>query len=169
MAIPTYQKTELGRQVLKDRSPELTSKQRSAFILFDGNRSTLEVLNATSGLGMSLDDVEMMVQRGFLSPVVKPVSQAVPRPAMQPSEVPVKADSAGLVFGVSGLTEDQDRYQSAYLMATELTSSLGLRGFRLNLAVEAAGSLQQLRALAPKIREALGAEKVSRFEQTLGL
>jgi hypothetical protein len=54
-------------------------------------------------------------------------------------------------------------------MATELTSSLGLRGFRLNLAVEAANSLQQLRALAPKIREALGSDKVSQFEKTLGL
>jgi len=169
MAIPTYQKTELGRQVLKDRSPELTSKQRSAFILFDGTRSTLEVLNATSGLGMTPDDVDMMVQRGFLAPVVKPAGTGGPRAASSLSEVPASSTPAGLVFGVSGLTEDQDRYQSAYLMATELTSSLGLRGFRLNLAVEAAGNLQQLRALAPKIREALGPDKVRLFEQTLGL
>jgi len=34
-----------------------------------------------------------------------------------------------------------------------------LRGCRLNLAVEGAGSFEQLAALVPRIREAVGAEK----------
>ena len=40
--------------------------------------------------------------------------------------------------------EGRRRYQSAYPLATKLTASLGLRGFRLNLAVEAAGSYEEL-------------------------
>lgn len=48
------------------------------------------------------------------------------------------------------------RYQAAYPIATEITSSLGLRGFRLNLAVEGAQSFDDLAALAPKIRELVG-------------
>ncbi len=42
--------------------------------------------------------------------------------------------------------------------ATNVTASLGLRGFRLNLAVEAASDHDALLALLPKI-QALGGEK----------
>jgi hypothetical protein len=53
----------------------------------------------------------------------------------------------------------QQRYSDAYPIAIQLTSGMGLRGFRLNLAVEGAGSYEQLVALAPKIRELVGPEK----------
>jgi hypothetical protein len=42
-----------------------------------------------------------------------------------------------------------------------------LRGFRLNLAVEAAGDLDKLKELAPKIREAVGPEKFLELENAL--
>jgi hypothetical protein len=61
----------------------------------------------------------------------------------------------------------QQRYQDAYPIATRLTASLGLRGFRLNLAVEAAGNYEQLGQLAPKIREAVGQEKYAPLEDAL--
>jgi hypothetical protein len=61
----------------------------------------------------------------------------------------------------------QQRYQDAYAVATKLTAGLGLRGFRLNLAVEAAGTYEQLAALAPKIRAAVGDEKAAALEQAL--
>ena len=62
---------------------------------------------------------------------------------------------------------DMERYQAAYLIATELTSGLGLRGFRLNLALEGAGGFDDLAALAPKIREAVGDAKFARLEKAL--
>jgi len=43
-------KTEIGQQVLKDRSVRLTPRQRSAFILFDGRRSVADVLAAGMGV-----------------------------------------------------------------------------------------------------------------------
>ena len=42
--------------------------------------------------------------------------------------------------------------------ATQITSSLGLRGFRLNLAVEAAADLKELIELLPKIEAAASSE-----------
>ena len=57
--------------------------------------------------------------------------------------------------------------QAGYLIATELTAALGLRGFRLHLAVEGATGFDSLAALAPKIREAVGADKYARLEQAL--
>ena len=53
----------------------------------------------------------------------------------------------------------QARYAEAYPIATRLTGSLGLRGFRLNLAVEAATSYKALRDLGPRIRDAVHAGK----------
>ena len=44
---------------------------------------------------------------------------------------------------------------------------MGLRGFRLNLAVEGAGSFEDLATLAPKIRELVGDEKFARLDKAL--
>ena len=61
-----YAKTEAGQQAFKTRSAELTARQRSAFILFDGKKSDQEVLTMTAGLGVSPSDIEHMLARGFL-------------------------------------------------------------------------------------------------------
>ena len=55
----------------------------------------------------------------------------------------------------------------AYPIATRLTAALGLRGFWLNLAVEAAGELDKLTELAPRIRDAVGAEKCKDLDGAL--
>jgi hypothetical protein len=44
---------------------------------------------------------------------------------------------------------------------------LGLRGFRLNLAVEAASDLDKLKEIAPKIKAAVGPEKYLELENAL--
>ena len=41
-------------------------------------------------------------------------------------------------------------------MATQLTAGMGLRGFRLNLAIEGASGYDDLLALLPKIQAAVG-------------
>lgn len=157
---------------MKDRSSGLTTKQRSAFILFDGARTTTEVLNATSGLGMTEDDVSAMVQSGFLVAVAgaaKPAASSASSSSAARAAPASRAGNPDADTEPAGFIDDQERYKNAYLIATGLTASLGLRGFRLNLAVEAASNLQELRALAPKIRDAVGADKVRKFEQALGL
>lgn len=174
MASPVYQKTELGRQALKDRSAGLTPKHRSAFILFDGSRSLSDVLAATVGLGVTRNDLELMVQQGFLE--LAPNQGAAPAQqrtapvtsVAQGAVVPVPSPLGGVAASATSMTESQERYQSAYPIAAALTSSLGLRGFRLNLAVEGASNVEQLRALLPKIREAVGPEKCRALEFVLG-
>lgn len=144
-----YVKSELGQKTFKDRSVPLTPRQRAAFILFDGKRSLADVLAATAGLGVVADDIEHMVRMGLLEENSDPPAAA---PAAAPAE--------------STLTP-QERYQRAYPIAIQLTSSLGLRGFRLNLAVEGTTSYEQLLELAPRIREAVGADKCKALEAAL--
>ena len=63
-----YAKTEAGQLALKERSPQLTSRQRSAMILFDGKKTVDQVLAATAGLGIVATDIDHLLALGFLAP-----------------------------------------------------------------------------------------------------
>lgn len=141
-------KTEQGQQAFKSRSAQLSGKLRSAYLLFDGKRSVQDVLKATQGLGVGLQDIEALLLAGFL---VAPVAYAEPLPQMVS---PV-------------LRTPQERYRDAYPLAVALTGKLGLSGFRLNLSVEGATGYEQLAAVAPKIKEAVGPQAYAPLEQAL--
>ncbi|MCY1162754.1 MULTISPECIES: hypothetical protein [Polaromonas] len=157
-----YIKTELGQTALQDRSLALTPRQRSAFIMFDGKRNLAEVMKATLGLGVTQDDVDRLVSLGLLvqqaSPSVEKFTAATAPPA-----------AAALSQTPDGqpTLSAQAHYSKAYPIAIRLTAGLGLRGFRLNLAVEGATDLDKLKELAPKIREAVGPEKFLELENAL--
>lgn len=175
-------KTQAGQEALKDRHGGLTSRQRSAFILFDGKRSTGEVLAATAAMGITQDDVQAMIAQGLLEPQSSSgagAAVAAAAAARGSGQAVVAAAAASAVSGTSfeatvameavggSGRSDQQRYKDAYPVATELTAGLGLRGFRLNLAVEGSGSFSDLAALAPKIREAVGDAKFARLDKAL--
>ena len=137
-------KTPAGQQVLKDRSLNLTPRQRAALILIDGKRSLADVLQSS---GAAREDVERLFELELVSGgVLKAAPEAPAKPPASP----------------------QERYQAAYPIATRLTASLGLRGVRLNLAVEAASSYDDLLALSTKIRDAVGADEFAPLGAALG-
>jgi len=140
-------KTDAGQQVLKDRSVPLTPRQRAALIVIDGKRTIVEVLKSS---GVDTADVERLFELGL---VVDTSVTAGP---------PAEAGPA------AGALTPQQRYAAAYPIATRLTASLGLRGVRLNLAVEAATSYEDLLAVAPRIRDAVGPEKFAPLKEALG-
>jgi len=169
-------KTQAGQEALKDRRGSLSSRQRSAFILFDGKRTTGEILAATAAMGITQDDVQTMIAQGLLAPL-SGQALAVPSAAAgadsASAPVTMTGEASGTDLGTiaspmegSGRSP-KERYQAAYPIATELTAGLGLRGFRLNLSVEGAGSFDDLAALAPKIREAVGDTKFDRLDKAL--
>lgn len=146
-------KTAAGQQAFKERHGTLALRQRSAFILFDGKRTLQQVLAATTPLGVGWDEIRNMIDAGLLE-LAEPV----------PAATTAKAPS---VAGAGSERSPSDRYQAGYLVATELTAGLGLRGFRLHLAVEGATGYESLAALAPKIREAVGEAGYERLERAL--
>jgi hypothetical protein len=150
-------KTEKGHQVLKDRSVPLTPRQRSAFILVDGKRTLDQVLAATAPAGVTREDIDKLFELGLI---------ADPSPQVTASEVAMAQAQAEAVEHHKHRTP-QERYAEAYPIATQLTASLGLRGFRLNLAVEAAGNYEELLEVAPKIRDAVGVEKYGPLDNAL--
>lgn len=161
-------KTEAGQRVLKDRSIALTPRQRTAFILCDGKRSIDDVLE--SGMGVSREEIDQMVGQGLLELLgegAATVAAAVPERNAPPAAPSVPAPSAVPSTGAPAGRSDQQRYKDAYPIATQLTGSLGLRGFRLNLSVEGTSTCQQLLELFPKIQAAVGAEKAAPLERAL--
>lgn len=174
-------KTEAGQQVFKDRSVPLSPRQRTAFILFDGKRSVDEVLAA--GNGIAREEIDQMVELGLLQPAAgskvaaapkapepaaasKTAATAAPQPSAgnrAPEAVKPKPAEPVPAAGRSR----QQRYKDAYPIATQLTGALGLMGFRLNLQVEGTTSYEDLVALAPKIRAAVGAEKAAALDKAL--
>lgn len=151
-------KTQAGLDSLKDRQGVLTQRQRSAFILFDGKRTAAQVLAATAAMGITQDDVQTMIDQGLLA-LPAGAAGSAPVASAEPAAEAAAPEASG--------RSAQERYREAYPIATELTADLGLRGFRLNLAIEGAGSFDDLAALAPKIREAVGDAKYARLEVAL--
>lgn len=141
-------KTEQGQQAFKARSAQLAGKLRSAYLLFDGQRTVQDVLKATQGLGVSLQDIDAMQQAGLLVATQPLTAELVP-------------------VTLAKLRTPQERYCDAYPLAVALTGKLGLSGFRLNLSVEGATGYEALAAVAPKIKEAVGQQAYASLEQAL--
>ena len=171
-----YIKTELGKKEFQDKSLGFSLRQRSAFILFNGNRTVEDIIQMTSALSVTTSDIDHMVAVGVLAPSVvvssgkptvsalpisPPVSSAKPMVVASSLNPPVSAEKAKL--------DEQVQYAKAYPIAVKLTSALGFRGFMLNLSVESASNLKELRDLAPKIKQASGVEKFKELEDALYL
>ena len=176
-----YIKTALGQAALHNRSMRMAPRQRSAFILCDGKRSVENILRATLGLGVTADDINDLVELGLLiaaydsAPEPAPLSDA-PQAETAPQSAPVMPstvlDTASASLSTVALNRTpsiyaQAHYSKAYPIAIKLTAGLGLRGFLLNLAVEAATDLSKLQELAPRIKKAVGPEKFRELEMAL--
>lgn len=150
------QKTAFGAVALKTRNPILPQRLRAAFILFDGHKTVEQVtaMMPASGPGaLSADDVQALLQLGLL---------------VNANSIQVEDVSAEVA--VEAVAEPMDPSQSylrAYPLACALAAELGLRGFRLQLAVEKAQGYDGLVALLPKLREAITADKLRPLEALL--
>ena len=150
-------KTELGMQVMKDRSVSLSAQQRSALILCDGKRTADDVVRMTAGVGVTLQDIQALAEIGLVSmdefqaasrplPVAK--SAATAEPASSTSTAPVSSSNDREVdFGV------------ALNAAITLCASLGFKGFGLNMALTGVDSIEKLQKIAPEIRKSAGDTK----------
>lgn len=178
-----YTKTESGRDALRNRSSILAGRHRPAFIMFDGRRRVEDVLTAAAGFGFTMDDVEQMLALGLIEVAADqsgnrpdstlsqyPNLSAFPSqysPPASPATLPATDRSLTLPPSAMPSLDSQAHFLKAWPIATRLTAGLGLRGFRLNLAVESAGDLAKLKELAPRIKEAVGSEKFRELEIAL--
>lgn len=149
-------KTEAGQLAFKTRSGEIPPRLRAVFILFDGRKTVDTILEMTTLFGTVREDIDYLISAGLL----EETQDVAEEKALQLAQSKVTASANHL--------QQTEMFKSAWPIATQITASLGLRGFRLNLAVEAAMGYEQLCDLLPKIREAAGEEKTRPLQQALG-
>lgn len=172
-------KTETGQAAFKERSPRFSSRQRSAYILVDGKKSAAQLLSATAGLGVTQEDIDYLIEQGFLSVQFTDADVSAPAPllptepaalepvSMMPSPFASAAGADGAGEPAPQTLSNQERYQRAKPLATQLTATLGLRGFMLNLSVESASGFDALNELFPQIQKAVGAKAARELERAL--
>ena len=145
-----YIKTELGRRALKERSEAMPRKYHFPFMMCDSVRDHADILTAEARTGFSFSDIEQMIQLGFIAPLppkaVAARLDSVTTPVVAVQTMPTQAQ-ANVFFEASKI-------------ATALSANLGLRGFRLNLAVQTASNLADLDALLPQLEKALSSQAV---------
>ncbi len=170
-------KTDKGLEALRTRDPALPKHLRTAFILFDGNKSVGQVMSllpTTSPALLELEDIMRMVQAGWLELLKPSFAPRVPAPSA-PVAATVRATPAAVsVSSVStastqaaAITNHGERYLQAYALLGVLTGEMGLRGFRLQMSVEKAADYHGLVALLPKLRTAIEPKKLRPVEKIL--
>ena len=143
-------KTDHGIQVLRDRSVALTARQRGALILCDARHPKARVLANAAAAGVSELDIQYLIQIGLVAEVRDEQEIAAARMAQEFRDRPTL-----------------ERFRDAYPMAVKLSGSLGLRGFRINMAVEKASSYEDLCKVASTLKAAVKPEAFRPLERLL--
>lgn len=168
----TYTKTAAGQDAFRARDASISARQRKAFLLFDGRRSLQEVFADTAGLGVTAEDVQDLVAKGFLQPHA--VRQAAAVESTDAARIENGSTDSRMDPASTNETDPQandpsDLYKAAYPIATRITANLGLRGFRLNLQVESASGYSDLVAMVPALVKAAGEDAVRPLKEALKL
>jgi hypothetical protein len=170
-----FVKTDLGQEVLKNRSVALSPRQRAMLIMADGSKDGAQLLALTAGMGTTIEDLTDLVVKGLIGTGQGAPPQApkvMPQPVTPPPVVEAWVEEPPET--VNARPAD---YKSAYIAGVALTSGLGFRGFRLNMSMESAANVDEIKSLRPQLLEKLTAahgeakarDLLREFDRALGL
>jgi len=146
-----YDKTAKGREEIATRKYHLAPRLRTLLVLVDGKQTDATLLQKVEGIGLHAESIAELLTEGFIEAVHAP-PEAVPAPS--PAALPTDDMAA--------------RYQAIYRFFTEtIKSTIGLRGYGLQLKVEKAASIDDFRALRQPYLDAVLKAKGSEIEQSL--
>lgn len=151
-----FDKTDKGREEIATRKHQLSPRMRTLLLLVDGKQPTEEVLLKVAGLGLNQDSVADLLENGFLRPVVAPPVPA----AVTALAATATATDAAVAVPPSAPSNDMldaaERFRAIYQFYTEtIKGTIGLRGYALQLKVEKASTVGELRALRDAYLEAV--------------
>jgi len=132
-----YDKTAKGRDEIATRKYQLAPRLRSLLVLIDGRRTEEELLRNVAGLGLTSAALDELLEEGL---IVLSTSYAT----MAVAPVADLAPAAPPPVAVSQASQFQALYE---FYNKTIKSTIGLRGFTLQLKVEKASSVEELREL----------------------
>ena len=169
-----WTKTDAGRDEIQARALVKERARRNLLLLIDGAKSEAMLLASLAGIG--IDDFKALEAMGLIAPVAEGRAAAPPAGAAQRNVASERAEAvrAGPTTqpnpsAALGTPLDYSAFTAAL---TQLISThLGLRGFVLTLAVEKAGTIEDLQAVAQRaldqIRDRRGEATATAARQTL--
>lgn len=139
-----FDKTDKGREEIATRKYHLASKLRSLLLLIDGKHSGGDLLKKFAGLGLNDQVLQELLENNYIHDVtpssITVTTVATPTPADTTIQVPPLVEEI--------LPDGQNQFQSLYSFYSEtIKSTIGLRGYPLQLKVERASSIADFRAL----------------------
>ncbi|WP_043479695.1 hypothetical protein [Janthinobacterium sp. HH01] len=159
-----YDKTAKGREEIATRRDGVAPRLRSLLVLIDGRRTEEELLRNVAGLGLTIAALHELLAGEYIVLSTSYVSMAeepAEPPAAEPEPEPAPAPPAA--------TQVQ-QFQSVYQFYNQtIKSTIGLRGFTLQLKVEKASSVDELRQLRAPYLEAVQKAKGSDTAAALAL
>jgi hypothetical protein len=154
-----WAKTEAGRVEMQAKALVKERAQRNLLLLIDGQKS--EEMLLANVAGITPDDFGALESLGLIEPVVAPAGKGASRSSAAPAAAPVPAAPA----------EPLDYAHFTETLTQLISKELGLRGFTLTLAVEKAGTIEELRDVANRaieqIRERKGASAADQARRAL--
>jgi hypothetical protein len=181
-------KTDKGREEITTRKYGLAPRLRTLLLLIDGKNAKVDLLKKVSGLGLNEQGITELLENGFIQaisdePPVKPISVTANSPASMKAttaEMNAVPTIAGAKPGAAGPTESAtenhstagshaSQFQALYYFYTEtIKTTIGLRGYGLQLKVERAGSIDDFRELRQLYLEAVLKAKGNEVARSLG-
>lgn len=151
-----WAKTEAGRVEMQAKALVKERAQRNLLLLIDGQKS--EEMLLANVVGIKPDDFTALEAMGLIEPLAGPAGRPA-RPAA-PAAAPTAAPAATTVdIPTEGAPLDYAHFTET--LTQLISKELGLRGFTLTLAVEKAGTIEELMEVARRaidqIRDRKGA------------
>lgn len=154
-----WTKTAFGRAEIGSRALVHERARRNLFLLIDGVRSQDSLLGSVDGIG--LGDFDQLARLGLIARgSANPPTTSRPASAESPVSRPAALQSSE---SQAGERPPAPGYGHITAKLTQLISSeLGLRGFRLTLAVEKAADLSELEPVAQRVLAEIAKRKGDR-------
>lgn len=152
-----YDKTAKGREEIATRKFQLASRLRALLVLVDGHRSEEELLRNVAGLGLTASALQELLEQGYI--LLAASYASLPEPELEVTAPSAPADQV-------------QQFRSVYDFYNKtIKSTMGLRGFPLQLKVEKAASVDELRQLrdpyVEAVQKAKGRDTAARLAQQL--
>ncbi|MDB5763291.1 MAG: hypothetical protein JWQ21_2286 [Herminiimonas sp.] len=148
-----FDKTDKGREEIATRKYRLAARLRTLLLVVDGKKNTQQLFEQFSTLGLDEKAINELLDEGYIQehPVEQigpPLSENGRRGSGRPSEeiTPIARDQP--IAGAGILRDGETQFQALYHFFNEtIRSTIGLRGYGLQLKAERAAAIEDFREL----------------------
>lgn len=163
MSTIIYDKADKGREEIATRKYQLPTRLRTLLVMIDGKQTVSELLKKVSALGLTEQNIHELLDLELIYKVTnlsdQPDFSFTEDKEVVDSDMTDAASEAEILVDIpvpANFDDDAVRFQALYNFFNEtIKSTLGLRGFNLQLKVERAASIQDFHELRRPYIEAI--------------